>query len=209
MAGEPGTVRPIFGQFAHPTGRLGWLAGQLMAWKNRPQNGAALEWLAVQPADAVLEIGFGHGDLVRRIAERATQGFVAGVDPSAVMVRQATARNRVGVAAGRVQLALGEVSRLPFPDGRFHKAVAVNSFQFWPRPAEDLAEVRRVLRPGGLLLLCLRMAPPPGRLALAPGFAEEQVATIEKQLREAGFPELRRERRHLAREITGLLARAS
>jgi ubiquinone/menaquinone biosynthesis C-methylase UbiE len=207
LGGKPAArQRPIWGQFAHPTGRLGWWVGQLMAWKNAPQNEAALEWLSVQPEDAVLEIGSGPGDLVRRIAARTPRGFVAGVDPSAVMVRQATERNREAVTAGRVQLALGGVSQLPFPDGRFDKAVAVNSFQFWPRPVEDLTEVRRVLRSGGLLLLCLRMAPPPGRLALAPGFTEEQVAAIEEQLRQAGFRQVRRAKRHLAREITGLFA---
>ncbi|MGH2371326.1 MAG: class I SAM-dependent methyltransferase, partial [Chloroflexota bacterium] len=91
------------------------------------------------------------------LAERATAGLVAGVDPSEVMVRQATRWNRAAVRAGRVELRQGATAALPYPDAHFTKACALHSLYFWPSVAEGLREVRRVLAPGGLLALAVRM----------------------------------------------------
>ena len=94
------------------------------------------------------------------VAARATSGFVVGIDISDAMVAQARRRIAAMVRAGRVELRQAGVSRIPYPDGRFDKALAVNTYQFWPAPEDDLRELRRVLRPGGLLALGLRVRDP-------------------------------------------------
>ena len=69
-------------------------------------------------------------------------------------------------------------------------------------------EVRRVLVEGGLLVLGLRMKHPTRTSLVAPGFTEEEVATIGGLVRWVGFRDVRIERRHAGREIAWLLARA-
>ena len=88
-------------QLSRPHGALGLVAGELLAWRNRGLNRWTIGLLALEPASRVLEIGFGPGVGVRIAASRARRGMVAGVDPSAVMVRRASVRSRRAVAAGR------------------------------------------------------------------------------------------------------------
>lgn len=193
-------------QFGHPSGRLGRFTGWLMGIKNAPMHAFAVEALDVQPGDKVLEIGFGHGRMVERIAARATGGFTAGVDTSDVMVAQATRRNRAAIDAGRVELKLGSVSEIPFDDGSFDKVCEANTFHHWPSRALGLEEVRRVLKPGGTLLLCIRGKAPAGKKEWAPGYSDVQIELTKETLLGAGFSGIRTEVRELGRKITCLSA---
>jgi len=142
-------------QFAYPTGWLGSLVGIAMAIKSRERSLWVLSLLDLQPDDRVLEIGFGPGVDIQRASRVAP--FVAGIDHSAVMVRQARGRNRAAIRAGRVDVRQSSVADpLPFDDGAFTKAFAINSFQFWSDPDASIRELRRVLRSGGLLALALQ-----------------------------------------------------
>lgn len=193
-------------QFGKPTGFLGRLVGSLMAVTNGPMNRLTAELLDVQPDDHLLEIGFGPGSLIQMLASRALRGFVAGVDHSEVMVMQAIRRNEAFVRAGRVEVKEGSVSRLPFPDDRFTKVCAVNSFHLWPSPEKDLQEVRRVMKKGGRLLLSLRMKHPRQHRFMPPGFTEAEIEQVREMLLRAGFRNIRKEIRQLGREITCLMA---
>ncbi len=114
----------------------------------------ALEQLELQPADAVLELGCGSGRLLAALAARLRSGFAAGVDPSELMVRHARIRNRHWIARGRVEVRSGQSGDLrAFPDGRFDKVLGAHVVYYWTDPLHDLAEIRRVLRPGGVLVL--------------------------------------------------------
>jgi ubiquinone/menaquinone biosynthesis C-methylase UbiE len=193
-------------QFACPTGIMGRLAGRLMAIKNAGMNEFAVEMLDVQPYDQTLEIGFGHGRTIRMIAERAKAGFVAGVDLSDVMVRQAAKYNLDLIVAGRAEVCQGSVANLPYEYGRFSKALAVNNYQFWPNAELNLGEMRRVMREGGLLVLCLRMHST-SRFALAPGFTDDEVAEVAGLVRWVGFHDIRIVKRKVGREASCVIAR--
>jgi len=193
-------------QFACPTGTLGRAVGRLMAIKNAKMNEFAVEMMDVQPDDQALEIGFGHGRTIRMIAEHAKAGFVAGVDLSDVMVRQAAKYNLDYIVTGRVELCQGSVANLPYEYGRFTKALAVNNYQFWPNAELNLVEIQRVMREGGLLVLCLRMHST-NRFALAPGFTEDEVADIAGLVRWVGFRDIRIVKRKVGREASCVIAR--
>ncbi len=143
-------------QGMQPHGFWGGVFGWFMDRANSRAHSFALKRLDVQESDAILEVGFGTGRLLKRLAKRARGGFVGGIDPSELMLRTAEKRTKRFRNKGRVELKLGEVSALPWPDARFDKAAVLHCFQFWSDPAHDIAEVRRVLKPGGLLLLILR-----------------------------------------------------
>jgi ubiquinone/menaquinone biosynthesis C-methylase UbiE len=203
---SPSTRCKASSQFACPTGLPGRFVGRLMAIKNARMNEFAVEMLGVQPDDQALEIGFGHGRTIRMIAERARAGFVAGIDLSDVMVRQAAKYNFDLIVAGRVEVCQGSVADLPYECGRFTKALAVNSYQFWPNAELNLIELRRVMREGGLLVLCLRMHST-NRFALAPGFTEDEVADVAGLVRWVGFRDIRIAKRNVGREASCVIAR--
>jgi ubiquinone/menaquinone biosynthesis C-methylase UbiE len=193
-------------QFACPEGLPGRLAGRLMAVMNAGMNEFAVEMLRVQPDDQVLEIGFGHGRAIRMIAEQAKAGFVAGIDLSDVMVRQAAKYNLDMIVAGRVEVCQGSVANLPYECGRYTKALAVNNYQFWPNAELNLVEIHRVMREGGLLVLCLRMHST-NRFALAPGFTEDEVADVAGLVRWVGFRDIKIVKRNVGREASCVIAR--
>jgi SAM-dependent methyltransferase len=144
-------IDAVMGQFGRPRGLAGRLAGWEMTVRpsNRKRNLWAVDLLEVQPADRVLEIGFGPGVAIRALARRASAGFVYGIDHSEVMVRQATARNRAAVERNRVILRLGSAADLPTFGVVFDKVLVVNNFGMWPDPQQGLGELRSVMRPGG------------------------------------------------------------
>jgi len=136
-----------------PSGLLGRLIGSIMATETVGANDAVVAALALQPTDHVLEIGFGHGRTLDRVARQLTAGFVSGVDLSEAMVRMTARRCRDLVAAGRVTLHQCDSSRLPFPVAHFNKVYSVHTIYFWSRPEDHLCEIHRVLGSGGQLAL--------------------------------------------------------
>lgn len=132
------------------------LFGRLMEATNEGAYRRALASLSPPPKAAILEIGFGPGKLVEMALQRWPDAKVAGVDPTADMVDMARARPAVRQAGLRADLRLGGAECLPWPNGSFDIALAVHSFQFW-NPVENAArELRRVMRPGGIVRLVLR-----------------------------------------------------
>lgn len=106
----------------------------------------AIEHLRVVPGDRVLDLGCGPGDGADLIHELG--GTAIGLDYSTGMLRTASARPAL---SGRLLRA--DAGRLPFADGAFDKLVCTNSFHHYPEHLAALREMRRVLRPGGVLSL--------------------------------------------------------
>lgn len=146
----------IVQQFHQPTGWMGWCIGQLMALKNRSRSEWVIELIQVQPQDRILEVGFGSGADIRRVSALAPHGFVAGIDHSAVMVQQARNRNATAIRAQRVDLQCVTADAIPYADANFDKIFAINVAHFWTQPLKVLAELRRVLKPGGLIALAIQ-----------------------------------------------------
>lgn len=194
-------------QFGHPQGWRGAIIGHLMAIKNQPMNRLAVDMLGVVSGDAVLEVGFGPGKAIALVVNSTPAAFIGGIDRSAVMVRQAKRRNRASIDVGTVELHEASVSKIPFGDGRFDRAMAINSFHHWDDHGRALAELKRVLKPGGLLLLCLRMQLERPRLGSAPGLSDQELAQAQSALSAAGFTDLTSTEHEVGRRVVCLTGR--
>jgi len=148
-------ARFMWGQARKPSGVFGRFFGNYMARQNVYEANWTVTLLDIQPENRVLEIGFGPGVSTQFASEKAFKGLVAGIDHSKTMVRAARRRNATAIKAGRMDLKEGDVSALPYPDEFFDRAFSVHSIYFWARPVDCLKELRRVLKPGGLLAITI------------------------------------------------------
>ena len=198
--------RDAVGQGHHPRGAAGGVTGWVFAHRpsNRQRNRWVVSLLSVQPADCVLEIGFGPGVAVAELA-RAGAGHVYGADHSDVMLRQASKRNAAAIRAGRVTLVKAPVDQLPAAlDGPFDAVLAVNSLGFWPAPGEQLADLRRRLAPGGRIAIASQPRCPGATAGTSRSAADE----VENLLRSAGFTRMRTETLPLTPPVICVLAAA-
>jgi ubiquinone/menaquinone biosynthesis C-methylase UbiE len=148
-----GIMQAMFKQFRKPTG---WMAKFAALGMNREHEKVwrwGLEHIDIAPDAVILDVGCGGGGTVKVLAQAALHGKVCGVDYSEDVLLTARQVNRVLIEQGRVELKHGSVSDLPSSDAAFDLVTAFETTMFWPNPVEDLREVRRVLKPGGTLLI--------------------------------------------------------
>lgn len=147
---------PQFGGFADvdasgaPEGYAGYLdavrdIGAVAEWKER-----SFGLLEPRPGAVLLDVGCGTGDDVRALAARvAPGGRVIGVDASAAMVDEARRR---GAGPG-VAFTVADAARLGLSDDAVDAARAERTLQHLERPADAVAEMARVVRPGGRVVV--------------------------------------------------------
>lgn len=109
----------------------------------------AEETVSAFPQGRVLEVGSGPGHLAVRLARDAPDLEIIGVDISEAMVGRASRRAREASLSGGVRFVAGDVGALPFAEGEFDLVVSTLSLHHWPDPPRGLAEIYRVLEPGG------------------------------------------------------------
>jgi SAM-dependent methyltransferase len=142
-------------QLSHPSGILGrFVLPRVWNKRNSALNEMALNRLALRPDDRVLEVGFGGGHLLSRMADVITDGFLAGVDVSPAMVAFCEKRYRSLVREGKLELRCASAESLPYPSNYFTKACSVNSIFYWQNAPQAISELWRVLAEGGMLVLC-------------------------------------------------------
>ncbi len=175
-------------QLGHPEGEIGLAVGDYMSQGNASVSAAAWKRLDLRPRDRVLEVGFGNGKLVPALLALQPDLAYTGIDISELMVAEAKAFNRALVESRRIDLRLADVAAMPFPAGTFDRAVSVNTIYFWPDPARALAELHRVLRPGGVLVVAgITPEAAAGLPIVQHGFRVYDPARLQAMLRAAGF----------------------
>jgi SAM-dependent methyltransferase len=192
------TARPGFvgrlrsHQAGHPSGLLGRLVGRLMVKDTADTNDRALSRLDLTQPQTVLDVGFGQG---RTAAVLVRAGHhVLGVDPSLTMVKQATARNRAACRDGRAKLRHGDGTTIPFADDSADAAITAHTIYFMPDPAATIADIARVLRPGGTLVIACRTSEDATPAWIDPKIYRFRSADeITGMLRAAGFDHVEHE----------------
>ncbi len=133
------------------------LAGRVILQLMNIGHGSASQWGLAHfnpaPNAKVLDIGCGGGANIARILQLCPEGFVEGLDYSIESVAASRKKN-AGNLGRRCAVRQGSVSDLPYENESFDAVTAFETVYFWPDIENDLAEVRRVLRPGGQFLIC-------------------------------------------------------
>ena len=106
-----------------------------------------LDWLAPAPGLRWLDVGCGNGAFTEMLVDRCAPASVMGVDPSEGQLAFARTRPSSRLA----QYRKGDAMALPFPDDSFDAAVMPLVIFFVPEPARGVAEMARVVGPGGLV----------------------------------------------------------
>jgi ubiquinone/menaquinone biosynthesis C-methylase UbiE len=133
----------------------------------------------------VLDVATGTGRVPLALLREGTGhwGAILGLDLSWGMLRQAQAKLE---AYRQVTLVRHDARCLPFDDNTFDAVACMESLEFMPRPLEVLAEMVRVLAPGGTLLVTNRVGREaqllPGRAVSRPGFREALTALPLEQI---------------------------
>jgi len=128
-----------------------WAAGDLYEpyvgrW-SRLGASEFLKWLAVPAEKDWLDVGCGTGALTQNILDHASPKSVKGVDPSSGFIEYAKAR----LTSGRVSFEVTDAQSLSIDTASFDAAVAGLVLNFVPQPSRAVAEMARVVRPGGVV----------------------------------------------------------
>jgi SAM-dependent methyltransferase len=104
-----------------------------------------LDWLAPPPGERWVDVGCGNGAFTALLVERCAPRSVNAIDPTEGQLVYARTR----LAGAPVRFELGDAMALPYPDAAFDAAVMALVIFFVPDPAKGVAEMARVVRPGG------------------------------------------------------------
>lgn len=170
--------KQLAAQLAHPEGEDGIRTGREMHISNGEMTRRVIDLLQCLDEEHILEIGQGSGAHVPYLLAKGTGLFYQGIDISETMTELAAGLNAAEVQAGRVRFVQGKGLALPWPDGTFDKIFTVNTLYFWTDPQAQLAEIRRVLKPGGRFLLAFRSRSFMEKLPFT-GFGEFRLYHIE------------------------------
>jgi SAM-dependent methyltransferase len=144
----------------------------------------------------VLEVGCGRGGGTAYVFERFAPRSLTGLDLARSAIRSASRRyGRPGL-----RFVAGDAERLPLADGSFDVILSVESSHCYPEMGRFLGEARRVLRPGGVMLLA-DFRPTQGKSS-ADQVLPDDVDTLRRQLSDAGFRTVEEE------EVTAGVVRA-
>ena len=124
---------------------------------NSPKNEMVTSWilekLEVEPDHKILEVGYGPGNIVSRIAGLLEDGLIAGIDHSDIMFQQAALRNQKVIKAGKCKLQKGNIDDLDFPENFFDNILASNFHFFWDDPIREFQILNTFLKENGKLFM--------------------------------------------------------
>ncbi len=141
-----------------------------------------LDWLPTGDGQRWLDVGCGNGAFTEQLMRRRQPSDMKGIDPSAGQI--AYAQTRVGAAGAAFQV--GDAMALPFAANQFDAAAMALVISFVPDPAKAVAEMARVVRPGGLIAAYMWDQPGDGS-PQAPIFAELRSMGVDNVLPASGW----------------------
>lgn len=170
-------VKVIAEQLRKPVGDLGKQVGAKMNEGNLYINQYTIAALQIKSHQNILEIGMGNGFFVKDILSAAPSVKYTGCDFSETMVAEARSLNTRFIQKRRAEFIVAASDELPLFDALFDTVFTVNTLYFWHHPQKELAEIYRVLKPGGKVFIAIR----PASVMQALPFVQYGFRLYEKQ----------------------------
>lgn len=102
----------------------------------------------------ILDIGCGGGANIATWLRKSKNSHVTGLDYSEVSVDESSKKNKWAIKRNRCEILRGNVAEMPFSDNTFDCVSAFETIYFWPGLEECFTEVNRVLKHGGIFMVC-------------------------------------------------------
>ncbi len=175
-------------QLGCPTGKIGVAVGDMLERSNQAVIEASFDLLDLHANERILETGLGNGGHIAAVLEHAAGLRYTGIDLSPTMIADARSRNAAFIHSGQVRLETADVAAMPFANGAFDKAIAINTTYFWPDLIAGLTQTHRVLRADGVLVIAAITPEAAIDMPFATyGFTVHDAATLEAACNAAGF----------------------
>jgi SAM-dependent methyltransferase len=134
------------------------ISGSIFLWlMNRTHAKMAnwgLQYLPIKDSNHILDIGCGGGANIHRMLKMADDLKVFGLDYSKLSVEKSREYNRDAKDKGKCEILEGSVSNIPYKEGAFDIVTAFQTIFFWPDMVNDIKEVLRILKSGGIFFIC-------------------------------------------------------
>jgi len=144
-------------QYRCPTGVSGRRVAANMNKGHWDLTTWGLKHVSIKSDSVILDVGCGGGKTTNRLAKRANQGKVYGLDQSADMVDYSRQINKKLIAQNRVEIVHSSVEKTGFKDEFFDLVTAIETYYFWPTLANAFREIKRILKKEGYLLIISEM----------------------------------------------------
>lgn len=179
----------VAGQLGHPHGRLGGVVAGALNRGNGQAIATAVAAAQVPAGGVAADVGFGGGAGLRLLVDAVgTGGTVHGVEVSDDMLDRARRQFRSDIDSGRLRLAQGSLTALPFGDATLDAVITVNTVYFVDDLDAVCTELARTLRPGGRAAIGVGDPEAMRRLPVTPyGFRLRPVDDIVAALERAGL----------------------
>ncbi len=125
--------------------------GRITRWFHYTQD-LAISFLNLRPGSKVLDVGCGTGYAPLRLASMLFDGKACGIDISSGMIEKARAK-MPDTLKERTEFRQATSDNIPYLDDEFDHVLCTNSFHHYPHPIKALTEMRRVLTPGGQIVI--------------------------------------------------------
>ncbi|MFI6170861.1 class I SAM-dependent methyltransferase [Nocardia sp. NPDC051052] len=180
----------LAGQLGNPHGVLGKGVAFMLNRGNKRAIEAAVTAAAITEGETAADLGFGGGaGLSLLLARVGTDGIVHGVELSPDMLARARSGYPRDLASGRLRLAEGSLTALPLDDDSLDAAITVNTIYFVPDLDAVCAELARVVRPGGRVVIGIGDPDTMAKMPFTPyGFILRPVADVIAALGKSGCP---------------------
>ena len=175
------------------------IGGKIMVNMMNAGHSSMAEWgfthIKIANNDICLDIGCGGGANVKTLLKKSPYGKVTGIDYSEISVKKSQKVNKVEIENKRCEIMQGNVMKLPFGDEDFDVITAFETIYFWPDISEAFKQVYRVLKSGGIFMICNEANGENSKDEKWTDMVEEmKIYTseqIKKSLEDAGFTDIK------------------
>ncbi len=141
-------------QSSKPSGLFGrFIMPFFFEFGNIELNNLVFDTLSVKDSDHLLEIGFGPGALINKIAKKMKSGMIEGIEVSNSMIESAQKKNKKFSKEGKVKIQLADIESAQFDENNFDKIFSVNAIYFWKEPNTTISKIYHFLKPEGQLTI--------------------------------------------------------